>query len=134
MPSGGSESWTYAASGSNWIAQKLVHTVSVSGGSVTSTFQFANVGWYDNAANDAARASKGYTGQEPPLAVSTVPSGLTPAAPASSSTVVNQLGGSQNVVFMHGLGSNGATWNRMTNWLNLDFLFGTEVVPTFDWT
>ena len=30
MPSGGSESWTYAASGSNWIAQKLVHTVSES--------------------------------------------------------------------------------------------------------
>ena len=22
----------------------------------------------------------------------------------------------------------------MNNWLNQDFLFGTEVVPTFDWT
>ena len=134
MPSGNAENWTYVASGSNWVAQKLVHTVPVSGGSVTSTFQFANITWYDNSTNDAVRASKGYTGQEPPAATSTVPSGLTAATQTSSGTVVNQLGGSQNVVFMHGLGSNGGTWNRMTNWLNQDFLLGTEIVPTFDWT
>lgn len=50
-------------------------------------------------------------------------------------TQVYQLGGAQNVAFMHGLASDSCTWNRMTQkWLNKDFLLGTEIIPTFDWT
>jgi len=134
MPSGSSATWTYASSGSNWIAQQFVITVPASNGSATRTIQFANMSWYDNATNDSARASRGYTAQSPPAATSTNPSGLTAGTPTSSGTGVYQLGGVQNVVFQHGILSSAKTWDRMKNWLNQDFLFGTEIIPSLSST
>ncbi len=62
----GNAEWTFAQSGSNWVAQQVVITPAISNGTSTRTVQFTNVSWYDNAANDSARASKGYTSQLPP--------------------------------------------------------------------
>jgi pimeloyl-ACP methyl ester carboxylesterase len=134
MPSGSNATWTYVPSGSNWIAKNFAMTVPVAGGSVTRTIQFANMNWYDNATNDSARASKGYTATTPPAATGTNPSGLTAGSPTSNSTTVYQLGGTQNVLFQHGIFSSGATWTRMKNWLNQDFRFGTEIIPSLNST
>jgi len=129
-----SATWTYVPSGSNWIAQQLVFTPAISAGSATSTIQFANMSWHDNPTNDAARAAKGYTAALAPASTANNPSALTVTPPGSQSTVVNRLGGPQNVAFMHGFGADSSTWNRMTNWLNQDFRFGNEVIPTFPWS
>jgi triacylglycerol esterase/lipase EstA (alpha/beta hydrolase family) len=134
QPNGSTAAWTYVPSGSNWVAQQLVITPVISSGNTSRTIQFANLGWYDNATNDAARAAKGYTGILPPNPVTTNPSGITVNTPGNGSTTVTNLGGPQNVSFMHGFKSSSSTWTRMTNWLNQDFRFGEEVVPTFSWS
>ena len=134
MPSGSSAQWTYVSSGSNWIAQQFVLSVPASNGSGTRTVQFANMSWYDNATNDAARAGKGYTATAPPAATSTNPNGLTAGTPTSSPTSITQLGGTQNIVFQHGIFSSAKTWDRMKNWLNQDFRFGTEIIPSLSST
>lgn len=126
--SGGAE-WTFAQSGSNWVAKQVVLTPAISGGTSSRTVQFANLSWYDNAANDSARASKGYTASPPPTSPASMPS-VTIGTP-SGSTTVSQFGGPQNVVFMHGMFSSGITWARMENWANQDFRFGTEITPSF---
>lgn len=131
---GSTAAWTYAPSGSNWIAQQVVLTPTISSGSATRTIQFANLTWYDNATNDAARAAKGYTAELPPAPTTSNPSGLTVTSPSSGPTVVNQLGGTQNIAFMHGFASSSSTWTRMSDWLNQDFRFGSEVIPTFPWS
>ncbi len=127
---GGSNNWTYVPSGSMWVATQVVFSPTVSSGTVNRTLQFANMVWFDNATNDSARAAKGYTSQPAPAHTITAPSGLTAASSASCITTVGQLGGTQNVLFQHGILSNSCTWTRMVNWLNQDFRFGTEVVPT----
>ncbi len=134
MPSGSTAQWTYVSSGSNWIAQQFVLSVPASNGSGTRTVQFANMSWYDNATNDAARAAKGYTATAPPAATSSNPNGLTAGTPTSSPTSITQLGGTQNVVFQHGIFSSAKTWDRMKNWLNQDFRFGTEIIPSLSST
>ncbi len=130
VQTGGTTNWRYVPSGSSWLATQLTFTPSVSFGAVSRTVQFANMAWFDNATNDNARAARGYTVQAAPARTSTIPSGLTATSPSSCSTTVSQLGGVQNVVFQHGLKSNACAWTRMTNWLNQDFRFNTEVVPT----
>ena len=130
---GGTANWTYAPSGSNWIATELALTLPMSNGSATRTIQFANMTWYDNATNDAARATKGYTIQPLPTASTGNPASLTTQTPSPGPTVVNQLGGPQNVAFIHGLASDSSTWNRMAGWLNQDFRFGAEIIPTLSW-
>jgi len=134
QPNGSTAAWTYVPSGSNWVAQQMVLTPKLSSGSASRTIQFANMSWYDNANNDAARAAKGYTAKAPPANTTGNPTGLTVTSPASGSTVVNQLGGTQNIAFMHGGLSSSSTWTRMSNWLNQDFRFGSEVIPTFPWS
>src|ERR1700685_3290699 len=88
--------------------------------------------WSDNATNDAARAAKGYTATLAPSSYASIPV-VTTSTP-SGSTTVSQLGGPQNVVFMHGLFSSGNTWNRMEPWLNQDFRFGPEITPSYSST
>jgi pimeloyl-ACP methyl ester carboxylesterase len=131
---GSTAAWTYVPSGSNWVAQQVVLTPAISSGSATRTIQFANLGWYDNATNDAARAAKGYTVKTPPNSTTGNPSGFNVTSPASGPTNVYHLGGTQNIAFMHGLGSSSSTWTRMSNWLNQDFRFANEVIPTFTWS
>jgi len=125
----GTAKYTYAQSGSNWVAQQLVLTPAISNGSSTRTIQFANLSWHDNATNDSNRASKGYTAKKPPSSYANIPA-VTTSAPTGSTTA-SHLGGPQNVVFMHGLFSSGNTWNRMEPWLNQDFRFGTEITPSY---
>jgi len=127
---GSSAKWTYAQSGSNWVAQQVVLTPAIAAGTSTRTVKFTNLAWHDNATNDAARASKGYTAKAPPTSAANIPSLSIPSV-GSASTTVGHLGGPQNVVFMHGFLSNGTTWNRMEPWLNQDFRFGTEITPSY---
>ncbi len=54
--------------------------------------------------------------------------------PANCNTNVYNLGGSQNLVLQHGLLSNSCSWTVMANWINPDFLFGNEIVPSFSST
>src|ERR1700722_5370059 len=130
-PSGGGAQWTFAQSGSNWVAQQVVLTPSITNGTSSRTIQFANMKWSDNATNDAARAAKGYTATLAPSSYASIP---TVTTTPSGSTTVSQLGGPQNVVFMHGLFSSGNTWNRMEPWLNQDFRFGSEITPSYSST
>lgn len=131
MPSGGTATWTYVLSGSSWLAQSFVMTAPTSGGSTTRSVQFANIRWYDNTANDAARTSKGYTATPPAAATTSAPATLSSSSTPNASTGVYNLGGSQNIVFQHGILSDANTWNRMRPWLNQDFRFGTEIVMNF---
>jgi pimeloyl-ACP methyl ester carboxylesterase len=134
QPNGSTAAWTYGPSGSNWIAQQLVLTPTLSSGSGSRTIKFANLSWYDNATKDSARAAKGYTVKAPPNATTSNPNGITVTSPASGPTDVYHLGGTQNIAFMHGFHSDSSTWTRMSNWLNQDFRFGTEIIPTFTWS
>jgi pimeloyl-ACP methyl ester carboxylesterase len=140
---GGNAQWTYVASGSNWVAQQVVLTPALSNATASLAMQFANVAWSDNVTNDSARASKASTGQTPPAVVTTAPASLTtlmadPATVAAGQIITPpncnsntyNLGGAQNVVFMHGIFSTSCTWTRMANWLNQDFRFSTEMIPT----
>jgi pimeloyl-ACP methyl ester carboxylesterase len=141
--SGGNAAWSYALVGSNWIAQSVTLTRSLANATTARTLNFSNVGWNDNPTNDAARAAAAPTMVAPPATTANVPSTLaTPAAnaqysansatinPTNCNTNVYSLGGPQNVVMMHGLNSSSCTWTRMANWLNQDFRFGTEIIPS----
>ncbi|MGA9060077.1 MAG: BACON domain-containing carbohydrate-binding protein [Terracidiphilus sp.] len=141
LPKGGASSWTYAQSGSNWIAQSVMVPLSTSQISSNLTMQFADVNWSDNAANDAARAALGSTMQAPPTANAGTPDFLPappppirggPIEPTNCNTNTYNLGGAQNIVLMHGIWSNSCAWTRMANWLNQDFLIGKEVIPSLD--
>ncbi len=133
-PNGSTATWTYVPSGSNWIAQKIVLSPAISSGSASRTINFANMSWYDNATNDSARTAKGYTAKAPPAPTTTNPSGISGTSSSSGPTSVSNLGGPQNVVFQHGIFSSSSTWTRMTNWLNQDFRFGNEIVPSLSST
>ncbi len=144
----GSAAWTYVQSGTNWVAQQVAISYSNSQLSDTRTIQFANMNWSDNASKDDARAAAGSTVQSPP-AGGPFPSTFTWTAPASpalsnnSCTTINpsdcnthtyNCGGSQNIVFQHGLNSSSCAWTRMANWINGDYSFGNEVIPSLDAT
>jgi hypothetical protein len=124
----GPSTWTFGSLNGYWVVNQMVSSPKVPNGTATQTISYANLAWNDNSSNDSARAAKGNTSQTPPA-----PTNLTPNGPSSitnpNPTVVNQLGGSQNVIFQHGLLSDPSTWSRMVTWLNGDFLFGTEIIP-----
>ena len=140
MPKGGNSVWTYTQSGSNWIAQSVTVPVSMTNLTTSSNVQFSNVNWGDNAANDAVRKAAGSTAVAPPATVTTTPpapvsdpayiSATSLIQPTNCNTNVYKLGGSQNVVLQHGIWSSSCAWTRMANWLNQDFLIGTEIVPS----
>lgn len=143
-PSGGSAAWTYAAVGSNWVVQSVTLSTSIANANTARTFNFSNVAWSDNPAKDAARATTASTLMTPPSAsTSNPPTSIAVPAPnaqysINSSTISPtncftseyNLGGPQNVVMVHGLNSSSCTWTRMANWLNQDFRFGTEIIPS----
>jgi len=124
----GPSTWTFGSSNGSWVVTQMVSHPKLTNGTATQTISYANLAWNDNSSNDSARAAKGNTSQTPPA-----PTNLTPSGPSSitnpNPTIVNQLGGSQNVIFQHGLLSDPSTWSRMVTWLNGDFLFGTEIIP-----
>jgi len=126
--------WTYYLSNGYWIANCVSSHPKISSGTATQTIYYQNLAYYDNSSADSTRASKGNTAQTPPPPSNGTPGGLSLASQSSTPTQINNLGGSQNVAFVHGLLSNSSTWSRMTGWLNQNFLFGTEAVPTLDST
>jgi pimeloyl-ACP methyl ester carboxylesterase len=143
--SGESAAWSYALSGSNWIAQSFSFSSATASAATTRTVAFSGLNWNDNAANDAVRAGAGVTIAAPPLSPSSGPlptslgtlasdAAYTPnidtVSPANCNTNEYSLGGPQNVVMVHGMNSSSCTWTRMANWLNQDFLFGTEYIPS----
>ena len=148
LPSGGSAIWNYTLSGSNWLAQQITVVPSgVSASTSSVTFQLANHSWSENIINDLARASTTNTLETlPPQLSGTTQSLPTPpsdsatvstpsiVAPTNCNTNVYSLGGSQNIVLQHGIFSNSCAWTVMANWVNPDFLFGTEIIPSFSST
>jgi pimeloyl-ACP methyl ester carboxylesterase len=139
--------WSYVQSGNNWVAEQSVVNYSNSQLSDTRTLQFANLNWSDNASKDAARAAAGSTVQAPPTAGPfpssfswTPPASLTPSPnnttiiPSNCNTNAYSMGGSQNIVFQHGLNSSSCAWAQMQSWLSSDYLFGTELVPSLEAT
>ena len=123
----------YQSAGSMWtLNQVQVTPAAVSGIQSTHTFQFSNVVWNTNSAGDSRRSARGTT-----IATTPAASGVTftsPPAPVPSSVTpqfqVTNSGLGRNVVFQHGIFSDASTWNKMTTWLNSDFQFNTELVPT----
>ncbi|MGH9709247.1 MAG: esterase/lipase family protein, partial [Candidatus Acidiferrales bacterium] len=130
--SSGNCQWTYAQSGSVWIATQVSFSLTESNVSVTRTLQFSNVHWTDNAANDSARAQKGSTAVAPPSPTTSTPATLTAPSSSNCPPYLSNLSGTQNVVFQHGFFSSGCTWSRMIPWLNQQFLWGTELVPSLN--
>jgi pimeloyl-ACP methyl ester carboxylesterase len=121
--------WTYVKTGTTWTAQQAVFQMSLPSKAVTRTLQFSNVSSFDNATNDAARIAKGDT-TVPKPPTTTTPAVLTGTTTSSCPPATASLGGTQNIVFVHGFFSSGCTWHRMVPWLNQDFRFGTELVPS----
>jgi pimeloyl-ACP methyl ester carboxylesterase len=143
ISTGVSAAWSYALSGSNWIANQVSIPVSTPDFTATRTIQFANVNWSQNATKDAARIAVGSTLQ--PLSsvttnslttLPTVPADPTAAASASTisnpscTTIAPNLGGGQNITLVHGLGDTSCAWTRMANWINQDFRINNEIIPT----
>jgi pimeloyl-ACP methyl ester carboxylesterase len=127
---------TYAQSGSNWILQTVVHTVSSTSHNMTTTTQISNVAWNDNSTGDTRRAAKGYSMVPFPgpgtmtVSASPIP-GPTSITP-SDQTATGATGA--NVVFQHGIFSSGQTWNRMVPWLKSDFQFKNVQTPSLNST
>jgi hypothetical protein len=135
---GGTFRKTFVLSSQGWVLSQLAVSRPIANGSSSSVTTLSNVLWHHDAANDAARKSREIR-----------PSALARRAASSSSshkgrkaaqapppssclTTVSKLGGSQNVVFQHGIFSNSCAWSDssypMTTVLNGLLSFGTEIV------
>jgi pimeloyl-ACP methyl ester carboxylesterase len=129
---GGTATWTYQSAGSSWILQQVAVTPALPSTQLSRTLQIANVAFNQNSTGDARRAARASTIQPPPSS-----SSLTFTQPALDSGGANAFsaqqtttGGSQNMVFQHGIFSSGNTWNRLVPLLSEDFQFGTTLIPS----
>ncbi len=128
---GGTATWTYQSSGSSWILTQVAVTPALPSTQLSRTLQIANVAFNQNSTGDARRAARASTIQAPPSS-----SSLTFTQPALESGGTNAFsaqqtssGGSQNMVFQHGIFSSSATWSRLVPLLSSDFQFGTVIEP-----
>jgi pimeloyl-ACP methyl ester carboxylesterase len=130
--SAGNLTLTYQNAGSVWKLQQMTLSPALPHRQASSTVQVANLGWNQNGAGDARRARLASTAQAPPSSASLTFQAPAPSSPGTAPLQVQQsfAPGAQNVVFQHGIFSSGATWNRMTGWLNPLFEFGAEVIPS----
>jgi pimeloyl-ACP methyl ester carboxylesterase len=129
----GNAQWTYAPSGSLWVATQVVFSMTKSNISVTRTLQFSNVRWNNNTTNNTTRANKGSTATNPPPITTSTPSVLSGSSSSGCPPYLSNLGGTQNIAFLHGFFSSGCTWSRMAPWLNQKFRWGAELVPSLNW-
>lgn len=141
--SGVSKTISYTLSGSNYIATQISVPVSKPNFTATRTIKFANVNWSQNVTKDNARIATGST-MKPLSSVATGLSTKLPAVPAdpaavasastiydpNCNTVYKNLGGVQNIALVHGLFDNSCGWLRMANWINQDFRFNNELIPS----
>lgn len=126
---GGTATWTYQNTGSSWILSQVAVTPALPSTQLSRTLQIANVAFNQNSTGDARRAARASTIQAPPSS-----STLAFTQPALETGGTNALasqqtstGGSQNMVFQHGIFSSSATWNRLIPLLSSDFQFGTTI-------
>lgn len=147
--SSGSFTKTFVRSSDGWILSQLTVSRPIANGSTSIVTSFSNVQWHQNAEKNAVRKSTGaghraralprYTSSAGTTRTSH-PANRTPqtATPSSCTTTVTKLGGSQNVVFQHGLLGSSCSWTNstypMTTELNSLLSFGTEIVPSLDST
>jgi pimeloyl-ACP methyl ester carboxylesterase len=124
--------WSYAQSGSVWVANQVTLSLTRSNLSATRTLQFSNVHWSDNSANDTARANQGSTATNPPPTNTSTPASLSGSSSSNCPPYQTNQGGTQNVVFQHGFFSSGCTWWRMEPWLNQYFRWGIELTPSLN--
>jgi pimeloyl-ACP methyl ester carboxylesterase len=147
--SSGSLTKTFVRSSEGWVLSQLTVSRPIANGSTSIVTRFSNVQWHQNVEKNAARKSTGashraralprYTSSAATTRTSH-PAARTPqtATPSSCTTTVTNLGGSQNVVFQHGIFSNSCAWSNstypMTTVLNGLLSFKTEIVPSLDST
>jgi pimeloyl-ACP methyl ester carboxylesterase len=129
-PVSNNATWTYAQAGSVWNAQQAVFQLVTPAKTSTRTLQFANIASFDNATNDAARAAKGDTITAGKAVSTATPTAIPIQSSSSCPPYLSNVGGTQNMVFQHGILSSGCTWHRMIPWLNQDFRFANELVPS----
>src|SRR5450631_1672261 len=131
-----SKTLTYAQSGSNWILQTVVHTMSSTSHNMTTTSQVANVVWNDNSTGDAQRATKASSLVPYKSAGTlTVNSASVPGPTTITPSVQTTTGATgANVIFQHGILSSGQAWNRMAPWLEADFNFKNVLIPSLNST
>jgi pimeloyl-ACP methyl ester carboxylesterase len=123
----------YVKSGTSWLLSSKIVSGSTANSNWSYTLSIANLTWNDSATGDTRRG-----GYSPTLAPGTATSytALAPAlpslaatSPTGQTTVAGGANGS-NVLFQHGFLSSGATWSRMTGWLESDFKFNDVLVPS----
>jgi pimeloyl-ACP methyl ester carboxylesterase len=146
---GGSLTKTFVRSSEGWVLSQLTVSRPIANGGTTIVTSFSNVQWHQNVEKNAVRKSTGasHRARALPRYTSSVgatrashPAARTPqtAIPSSCTTTVTNLGGSQNVVFQHGIFSNSCAWSNstypMTTVLNGLLSFKTEIVPSLDST
>jgi YD repeat-containing protein len=128
-PESGTTQWTYAPSGNVYVATQLTLQMNKPDLVATRTLQFTNLQWYQNAAKDAERANRGSTAIPPPPPSTSTPMAVAESPSSDCVPYLSNLGGTQNVAFVHGFMSDRCTWRRMVPWLNQDFRWGIELAP-----
>ena len=99
--------------------------------------QFANFQWFDNPAGDSRRAAKAVAPPAPPpLATPSVSPAPLPGASSGSGTIkVENVGtGQTNLLYQHGIFSDGSTWSRMDGWIQQDFPLHTVAISSLNST
>lgn len=124
--------WTYAPSGNVYVATQVTFSLNRPNLTATHTLQFSNLHWYQNSTNDTARANQGSTAVSPPSPTTSTPAAVTESSSSDCVPYQSNLGGTQNVVFQHGIFSDRCTWRRMVPWLNQNFRWGIELAPSLD--
>lgn len=124
--------WYYAPAGNMYVATQVAFSLNLSNANVTRTLNFSNVQWNDNAANDTSRANQGSTAVSPPTATTSTPPDMTQYSDSGCPAYLTNQGGTQNVVFQHGLFANNCTWGRMVPWLSDYFQFGNVLSPNLN--
>jgi len=135
---------TFRQSSQGWVLAQVSSSRQTAYGTMSTTTNYSNVFWHQNAANDLARTSADHSRPNSlPYArvesSSIAPTGAgTLLPPSGCPPTVSKLSGAQNVVFQHGIFSSGCAWNdstfSMVGTLNQEFSFGTEIVPSLSST
>jgi len=125
----------YTQQASGWILSGVSASGQDSSGTWNRQVTLNNITYSRNSAFDANRVGNQLP-YHPHTATNATPN-LTPSSSSSyapGTYLFNNYGGTQNVLFQHGFKSSGKTWERMTGWLNQDFVFGDVMVPSLDAT
>ncbi len=141
-PTGSTVRRLFVQRGEDWVIKELAveETTSDELGAVlrVQSFAFEDLVWNVNEAENARRAALPSPsdpprddGQWAPLAMPPQPA----EAPDEDSAQLTQASAfGQNVVFQHGILSSGNAWYFMDPALSSQFILGTKLRPSLDWT